>query len=307
MKTDKIALQVNDPVLCDGVTVEERERVLKNIPWSFRVIKPRKMIELKTLIYVSDKIRPPYYEPKVAGGIHDFWKIILIKKGKALVVSGDKEYVLTDGMMLINPPMRFNDFKEIDGNELEFMLVYSEMNGEDMKFFEENPVFNLRSTELSDIIQSVDYLCSYYVGIGDRRTLQRGVSLFEASILGLVIKAQEKQNLKADKRYTEIIQVLNSHIDEKLTVAKVSQECGMSVSLIKKIFAENSDCGIMAYFNKMKLRRAAELLEYGLCNDEIAARLSFSSTSYFLYFFRREMGMSPKKYLKHIKSLNENL
>lgn len=305
MKYHKKAEQAKENNLCDGVTSEERARYLKNIPWDLRVIKPHKSIELKTLIYVCDKTRPAWYMPQVAGGIHDFWKIMLIINGRAEVVLGDKKHILTDGMMVINPPMRFNDFREIDGNELKFMIVYAEISGEDMQFFEENSVFKLSSKEQDDFMRSVESLNNYYIGMCNRKYLQKGVVLFEAFLIDLLIRSEQKDISKVDKRYGEIIKILNRHIDEKLTVAMISQECGMSVSLIKKIFSANSNCGIMAYFNKMKLRRAAELIEYGLSNDEIATQLSFSSTTYFLYFFRREMGMSPKKYLESIKHLND--
>ncbi|MBR5527391.1 MAG: helix-turn-helix transcriptional regulator [Clostridia bacterium] len=296
MSFDKRAVQKVISHPDDGGTDEERAHFLKNIPWDLRVIKPRKCIELKTLIYACDKIRPAGYAPNA--GAHDFWEFMLVIKGKAAATLDNREYILTDGMMIASPPLRFRGFREIGGQELEFMTVSAEISGKEMEYFEHHNVFTLSASQITAFTAAVSQLHFYYMYMGGEKMLQRGIALFEAFLLQVLMKAEEKNTGETDIRYAEIIEVLNSHIDQKLTVYDISQKCGMSVSLVKKIFSRHSDIGIMAYFNKTKIRRAAELLDRGLNNEETAKKLSFSSTEYFLYCFRREMGMSPKEYLK---------
>lgn len=296
MKFDKRLPQSIIPEPFDGGTPEERERFLKYIPWNLRVIKPRKCIEIKTLIYACDKIRPPWYSPK--GDVHDFWEFLLIIKGTAEVEAGQDKFILTDGMMIAHSPMELHSLKECAGEELEFMIAAGEFVGEDMEYFKENRVFNLSQGELSDYMTAVSALHMYYSGMGDIKYLQKGINRFEAFIIDMLITAEAKKHAENDVRFAEIIEALNRMVEEKLTLSRLSQECGMSISLMKKIFQRNSDCGIMSYFSKIKIRRATELLDQGYGVSDVAKRLSYSGTEYFLYCFRREMGITPRQYIK---------
>lgn len=53
-------------------------------------------------------------------------------------------------------------------------------------------------------------------------------------------------------------------MEERLTVAEVARLCSMSESAIKKTFTRYAGIGMMAYFNQMKMRRAARLMEEGM-------------------------------------------
>ena len=52
----------------------------------------------------------------------------------------------------------------------------------------------------------------------------------------------------------------------------------------------------MRCFGKLKLRRAALLLEQGVAIRAVAERLSYSSAEYFHLAFKKEFGITPGAY-----------
>ena len=54
----------------------------------------------------------------------------------------------------------------------------------------------------------------------------------------------------------------------------------------------------MKYFTSIKLRRAMKLLGDGMPIIQIADELGFSSANYFHAVFKKELGMTPKEYIK---------
>ena len=279
----------------DSSNPEEIERFLKDIPWRLRIIKPKKYVEIKTFLYACDKIRPVGYSS--AGDKHDFWEFTFVVKGCCREVSEDKEHFLTEGMMVTHKPMEFHKTYQHGEAELEFMVASFELVGDNVDFFADK-VFHLLPSQISIFKTAVQALSKYYSGYGSEKNLQKGICLFEGLLADLMISAEPERENQVDPRYMEIIGTINKNYEKKLTLAQLAQECNMSTSLMKKIFAKNTDCGIMAYFSKIKIRRAAELLDQGYCIEKTALMLSYSSVEYFIYCFKREMGITPLQYIK---------
>jgi len=91
--------------------------------------------------------------------------------------------------------------------------------------------------------------------------------------------------------------VLEEHVEERLTVAEVARLCSMSESAIKKTFTRYAGIGMMAYFNQMKMRRAARLMEEGMSVRQAAAAVGFSDQNYFSTVFKRTTGAAPRIYM----------
>ena len=71
----------------------------------------------------------------------------------------------------------------------------------------------------------------------------------------------------------------------------------MSESTIKKTFSRYAGIGMVEYFNQMKMRQAARLLEEGKSVGQAAEAVGFHDQNYFSTVFKRIVGMSPRAYL----------
>ncbi|MBQ8509221.1 MAG: helix-turn-helix domain-containing protein [Clostridia bacterium] len=96
--------------------------------------------------------------------------------------------------------------------------------------------------------------------------------------------------------YHRAVTVMGDHLHEPLTVPMIARQCGVCVTALKNAFAECAGKGVKAYFVEMKMEAARQMLLDGAGVDEIAAKLGFSSASYFSQCFRRLNGCTASEY-----------
>ena len=119
-------------------------------------------------------------------------------------------------------------------------------------------------------------------------------------------KSSPEKESTEQERLSEILKYLEYHICEKLTVKDICNEFSMSRSAVQLLFHEQLNCGVIDYFNQMKIQRAKDIIRDGSMNlTEIAYFLSYSSLPYFSTQFRLATGMSPSAYASSIKGITD--
>ena len=101
---------------------------------------------------------------------------------------------------------------------------------------------------------------------------------------------------KSAENYTFIIKTINNNIEKRLSVTEIAALCNMSEINLQKTFSHYAGVGIMEYFNRIKMQRAAELLNEGLSVKQAALQVGFHDQNYFSTVFKRITGHSPIKY-----------
>lgn len=118
------------------------------------------------------------------------------------------------------------------------------------------------------------------------------------SLLCAISKSYE---LKDESKKTDTIEkskkFILSNYDKSLSVDEMAAHVHMSVSFFSKVFKETTGFSPYDYLLSVRLDKAKELLQK---TDEpvqnIAFKTGFNSTSNFIYFFKKEMGISPLKF-----------
>lgn len=90
---------------------------------------------------------------------------------------------------------------------------------------------------------------------------------------------------------------MKDNCDKSLTVNDIAKLLNMSASNIKRVFSIYSDIGIAKFFLNLRIRKAKELLQNGISPNNVANELGFSP-NYFYTVFKREVGITPNKYVK---------
>jgi AraC-like DNA-binding protein len=99
----------------------------------------------------------------------------------------------------------------------------------------------------------------------------------------------------------EIVEYLQKHIYEKITVEEVANAVGKSASTVKNLFATYSSGGMIRFFNYLKIEEAKKLIREGQYNfTQIAFMLGFDTPQYFSSCFRQIVKMSPLEYKNSI-------
>lgn len=129
-------------------------------------------------------------------------------------------------------------------------------------------------------------------------------SVIEESIekqSGAKIISEEKiERIKPAILYIE--DNFNSHI----TVADLAKECLMSSNYFIKYFKEVTDITPIDFLNRHRVEAACEMLLSGHSVTETAFACGFNDLSYFIHMFKKEIGISPKKYVVKFRALMYN-
>ena len=83
----------------------------------------------------------------------------------------------------------------------------------------------------------------------------------------------------------------------ELTVSEIAKAVNLSPSYFSKVFKKSTALSPYDYLLSVRLDKAKELLvNSDIPISEIAYRCGFNSTSNFIYFFKKETGLSPLKF-----------
>ena len=83
---------------------------------------------------------------------------------------------------------------------------------------------------------------------------------------------------------------------EDILLDELAKECHLSVTSFRRLFCEIYHQSPISYLLELRIRKAKELLLLGLSLEEAALSTGFSSTNYFIRYFGRKTGVTPKAF-----------
>ncbi|MBC6309626.1 AraC family transcriptional regulator [Listeria sp. FSL L7-1582] len=110
------------------------------------------------------------------------------------------------------------------------------------------------------------------------------------------LRTQHKNDatrLKVEK----VIAYMRLHIQQNVTLTELADLVQLSPTYLSRIFKETTGYSVIAFFNKMKVDSAKELMMDGVKKvKDIARQLGFSDEFYFSRLFKQLEGVSPTEY-----------
>lgn len=265
-----------------------------------------KCIRLTSVFTIFEAI---YQEDYYFGGeTHDFWEFVCVLDGVLGVTAGEDIFLLERGQAVLHKPMEFHRlWAERKTRPHIAVISFAADVMPDMK----ERRFAMKEEELDtlsklmqardDIFEVEQGLMIHKIKAGAEIEAHRYVAQFEM----LLLKALQENTStvlpyvsSGAENYRKIVQVLEEHLEERLTLGKVAELCQMSEAAVKKTFSRYAGIGLMTYFNQIKIRRAIRLLEEGKSVSQTAQMLGFADQNYFSTVFKRVTGSAPTKYLK---------
>ena len=130
------------------------------------------------------------------------------------------------------------------------------------------------------------------------RELQKEMMIEFARQVKEIRKLKEKP-----LRVRRALEYIHSHIDEKLSVEELAEQCQVSASTLQRRFLRCTGISVGQYIRQERVRRACVLLEHTeMTGAEISVSLGFCSQSYFIQQFRAETGITPREYRDGVPS-----
>ena len=184
--------------------------------------------------------------------------------------------------------------------------------------------FDDESSEYHLKMQSLNF--DFVRKITNHHTFQKLVSLFERlinlyllkgesdftkrevehHILELIIDLHNEGDFNyAGKRLADkALKYMQEHLNEKITLNKISEYCKTSPSHLGKLFKEVTGISTIDYLVKMRLKKAKHLLAGGMSVSQTAEECGFCDVYYFSSCFKKNEKISP---LQYAKTTNEEI
>ena len=294
--------------------------------------KLRKEIQIESIITLH------YFEYMknfiFQGEAHDFWEFLYVDNGTVSVRSDDAWLTLDTGDIIFHQPNEFHAIKSIGKNSPNLIAISFICRSPAMKHFVHKS-YTLSSDErtlISHIMSEAKQTFSTpmnlpsveQVKIRDKTPFasQQLIILYLELFLISCIRhhpedtvsdfaipkdSPEKQSVKQD-RLDRIIRFMEDHICEQIKLSDICNEFSVSRSALQALFHDSKGCGVIDYFNSLKIQHARDIIREGTMNfTEIAYYLSYSSLPYFSKQFKASTGMSPSEYSSSVKGITDAL
>lgn len=93
------------------------------------------------------------------------------------------------------------------------------------------------------------------------------------------------------------IDYINYHLNEKITIKKLSDYVGLNHNYLSELFKKETGYTLLEYITNKRIETACNMLKYSqYSSSEIASILAFSSQSHFVQIFKKKKYMTPKQY-----------
>ena len=264
-----------------------------------------KCIRISALFSAFERIFDKDYY--FGGETHDFWELVCVVEGAIRVTAGEDIFMLEEGQAVLHSPMEFHSFWSEKGTMPHIIVVTFAADVmpalKERRFRLLEGEIEMRCGLLSEserIFGFEQEILVHQINAGREADAHLFVSGIENIILSACSRRGEGFTVIESAgagNYRAIVRVLEEHMTERLSLQEVSQLCSMSESTIKKTFSRYAGIGMVEYFNQMKMRQAARLLEEGKSVGQAAEAVGFHDQNYFSTVFKRIVGMSPRAYL----------
>ena len=257
---------------------------------------------------------------------HAMWEMVYIDRGECNIIADDNTVLLHQGEVYFHKPFEKHMIQVIKGVSPNIFIVAFECSSSAMRFFEDRKLQVTMNTKqhIAAIIHEASNTFelpnsdwhsgelkfkSHDVLWGGEQTV---LIRFELMLIELIRannkhivnrnSAQSKKDVVDDDFCLKIIEYMESHISEKLSMDDLSRAMSFSKSYISKRFVAACGCSVIDYFTIMKIDEAKRLIRESNKNFfEISDMLMFSNSHYFSTVFKKHVGMTPSEYRNSIK------
>jgi AraC-like DNA-binding protein len=237
---------------------------------------------------------------------HEALEILYFTQGKAITACNLQEYEVKKGNIVL-----------INGNELHTGII-SQFNSVFYCIqFDPNFFHNLIGNQyvlFQNIIQDEDCtkLLDRLIAIHFEKTTTRSIVeskklayeffilLTERYTKNILDEGEYKKQFKKLDTFHHIIDYLDRHYVEDLSIAELSAHFNMSSSYFAHFFKQYAQKSVIEYVNETRILHAKNFLEKEeLPISEIALRVGFSDINYFSRKFKAITGITPTEYKKN--------
>lgn len=236
-----------------------------------------------------------------SGESHDFWEIVYVEAGEVQVTEDANVYRLKPGELILHAPMEFHSIKSDENTPTKVLILSFATDGALPEALRQG-VFRLGEQEQSDYRALFRLIYRLFEAPpADGYAVMEGAVRLAAFLIGLSRGGEAKKSLvvsRSAQEYYSIVTTMTESVYENIGLEDIAAAENISVSYLKLLFKTYSGTTPKLYWSRLRCNEAIKLLQQGMTPSEIADMMNFSSPNYFSTFFKRIVGVPPKKYLQ---------
>lgn len=287
---------------------------------------------LKKEITVDDIVTVHYFEYTkdfaFSGEMHDFWEMVYIDKGEAIITADAKDFTMSAGQLYIHKPMEYHNIR-CNGVSAPNSVIVSFVCRDDVLYSVSGKIIDCGEklkNFLAGIIAEAQQAFSspmddFYTSRLQRKQEQRFAceQMIKLNLELMLIRLVRHNRDEGDKDIpirragsddalmAQICSFLETNVEKSIRFEDICRRFSLSSSALKALFRRKMGHGAMDYFNRCRVNRAKLLIREGNMNfAQISEKLGYSSQHYFSRQFRNLSGMSPTEYADSVKARTQS-
>lgn len=245
---------------------------------------------------------------KFPAHFHEYYVIGFIEEGQRHLICQGKEYIINPGDLLLFNPYDVHSCEQIDGKTLDYRCINVTPDVMKKAIFDINgseslPRFNSSVVQESDAVSSLKELHLQILN-GEREFKKEELFLYlleelmqDHSNLSFLSSAIDTSN-----ETTTICSYLEDNYTNKITLDELSQLIGWSKYRLLRSFTKQKGISPYSYLETIRINQAKKLLEQGKKPIDVSFLTGFSDQSHLTRFFKSQVGLTPKQYMKIFES-----
>lgn len=224
------------------------------------------------------------------------YTVMYIAQGRAVLYRGRKKIEVREGEALFFPPdvlQRYAFFKsDVSVNK------WVHFGGALASPLEPGGARKITVANRREFEGALDGLARAYNGIGERREdLKDGYLRVIVALLRESESRVEKEKTNSPRRMSDALNYIHINAYSEIDLDRAAAICYLSRDRFNHVFKEATGFPPNVYLTKLRIERAKQLLrDEGMSVRECAESVGFGDANYFCRVFRKDTGVSPKKY-----------
>jgi len=233
-------------------------------------------------------------------------------RGDVFLIKGDQahKYEKTKNLHIANLEYYWEHFKFLekefaDLQGFKALFVHEPLYRKSGKF---NAKLHLNSWQLSEITHLLDLI------IEEQKKKLSGYNFVLESLVKIIIvrlcrfySETEQPGPKTLIKISAVIEHIENHFSEKLTIAKLSNISGMAETTFRHTFKKVTGSSVIDYLIHFRIEKAAEMMRGNpkFRVIEVCLNAGYENTGYFARKFGEIIGTTPINYLKKQRKIVE--
>lgn len=245
---------------------------------------------------------------KFPAHFHEYYVIGFIEAGQRFLVCKGEEYIINPGDLLLFNPLDTHSCEQIDGKTLDYRCInvkpevmkkaVLEVTGhENLPYFKQSVLYH------SELVSNLKEL---HIKISNKESGFKKEELFLYLLEELIQTQSDLTILPTVSEPSYEINTVCNYLEENytktITLNDLSALTGWSKYHLLRTFTRKMGISPNSYLETIRVNQAKKLLEQGIKPIEVTFLTGFSDQSHLTKFFKRQVGLTPKQYMRIFES-----